>query len=75
MASGNEGFTDSRSELGLRASTSFLLAGGLLDLRGRLAWAHDFSATRSMPAVFQAASPQGFVIGTTALAPNSALTG
>ena len=72
---GNDGFTDSRSELGLRASTSILLAGGLLDLHGRLAWAHDFSATRSMPAVFQAVSGQGFIVGSTALAPNSALTG
>ncbi|MET4384483.1 hypothetical protein ABIB73_000218 [Bradyrhizobium sp. F1.4.3] len=71
----NDGFTDSRSELGLRASTSFVLAGGLLDLRGRLAWAHDFSAARSMPAVFQAVSGQGFIVGSTALAPNSALTG
>lgn len=76
-------FTDGRSELGLRTSTSFVLAGGLFDLRGRLAWAHDFSATQSMPAVFQAfsgqgsgqGSSQGFVIGTTALAPNSALAG
>ncbi|WP_426608801.1 hypothetical protein [Bradyrhizobium sp. McL0616] len=41
-------------------------------MRGRLAWAHDFSATQSMPAVFQAVSPQGFVVGSTALAPNSA---
>ncbi|TYL87709.1 autotransporter outer membrane beta-barrel domain-containing protein [Bradyrhizobium cytisi] len=73
--SGSNSFTDSRSELGLRAGTSFLLAGGLLDLRGRLAWAHDFSATQSMPAVLQAVSPQGFVIGSTAIAPNSALTG
>jgi hypothetical protein len=76
-------FTDGRSELGLRTSTSFVLAGGLFDLRGRVAWAHDFSATQSMPAVFQAisgqgsgqGSAQGFVIGATALAPNSALTG
>ena len=76
-------FTDGRSELGLRTSTSFVLAGGLFELRGRVAWAHDFSATQSMPAVFQAISGQGsgqgfgqgFVIGTTALAPNSALTG
>ncbi|WP_050032248.1 MULTISPECIES: autotransporter outer membrane beta-barrel domain-containing protein [unclassified Bradyrhizobium] len=75
VTSGSNNFTDSRSELGLRVSTSFLQAGGLLDLRGRLAWAHDFSATQSMPAVFQAVSPQGFVIGSTALAPNSALTG
>jgi uncharacterized protein with beta-barrel porin domain len=74
--SSSNSFTDSRSELGLRAGTSFLLvAGGLLDLRGRLAWAHDFSATRSMPAIFQAVSGQGFTVGSTALAPNSALTG
>ena len=74
-ASSSDSFTDSRSELGLRGSTSFLLAGSLLDLRGRLAWAHDFSATRSMPAVFQGVPGQGFVIGSTALAPNSGLTG
>ncbi|MCP3383174.1 autotransporter outer membrane beta-barrel domain-containing protein [Bradyrhizobium sp. CCGUVB4N] len=78
-SSNSNSFTDSRSELGLRTSTSFVLAGSLFDLRGRLAWAHDFSATQSLPAVFQAFSGQGagqgFVIGTTALAPNSALTG
>ncbi|MBR0835171.1 autotransporter outer membrane beta-barrel domain-containing protein [Bradyrhizobium manausense] len=74
-SSSSNSFTDGRSELGLRTSTSFVLAGGLFDLRGRLAWAHDFSATQSMPAVFQAASGQGFVIGSTAFAPNSALTG
>ena len=51
-SSGNS-FTDGRSELGLRTSTSFVLAGGLFDLRGRLAWAHDFSATQSMPACFR----------------------
>ncbi|UVO33689.1 autotransporter outer membrane beta-barrel domain-containing protein [Bradyrhizobium arachidis] len=72
-------FTDGRSELGLRTSMSFVLAGSLLDLRGRVAWAHDFSAMQAMPAVFQAisgqGSGQGFVIGTAALAPNSALTG
>jgi hypothetical protein len=78
-AASSNSFTDGRSELGLRTSTTFVLAGGLFDLRGRFAWAHDFSATQSMPAVFQAISGQGygqgFVIGTTALAPNSALTG
>ncbi|MDH6263622.1 autotransporter outer membrane beta-barrel domain-containing protein [Bradyrhizobium sp. BR13661] len=85
--SSSNSFIDSRSELGLRTSTSFALAGSLFDLRGRFAWAHDFSATQSMPAVFQAitgqrsgqvssqASGQGFVIGSTALAPNSVLAG
>ena len=81
--SSSNSFTDGRSELGLRTSMSFVLAGGLFDLRGRLAWAHDFSATQSMPTVFQAisgqgsgqGSSQGFVIGSAALAPNSTLTG
>jgi hypothetical protein len=72
-------FTDTRSELGLRTSTSVMLAGSLFDLRGRVAWAHDFSVTQSMPAVFQAISSQGsgqgLVIGSAALAQNSALTG
>ncbi len=79
VSSSSNSFTDGRSELGLRTSTSFMLAGGLFDLRGRVAWAHDFSATQAVPAVFQAisgqGSSQGFVIGTSALAPNSALTG
>ena len=74
-ASTGDSFADGRSELGLRLSTSFLIGGGLLDLRGSLAWAHDFSATQSTPAVFQAVSGQGFIVGSTALAPNSALTG
>ena len=74
-ASSSESFTDTRSELGLRAGTSIVLAGSLLDLRSRLAWAHDFSATRSMPAVFQTMPGQGFVVGSTMLAPNSALAG
>lgn len=74
-ASGTDSFTNGRSELGLRLSTSFVLDGSLLDLRGRLAWAHDFSATQTTPAVFQAVSGQGFIVGSTALAPNSALTG
>lgn len=71
--SSSSSFTGGRSEVGLRTSTS--LAGGLFDLRGRVAWAHDFSATQSMPAVFQAISGRGFVIGSTAPAPNSALAG
>jgi uncharacterized protein with beta-barrel porin domain len=46
-----------------------------MNLRGRLAWAHDFTATQSTPAVFQAVADRGFMIGSTALAPNSALAG
>ena len=39
--------TDSRSELGMRTSKSLSLLDGVLTLRGRLAWAHDFSSDSS----------------------------
>jgi hypothetical protein len=68
-------FADGRSELGLRTSTSFVLLGSMMSLRGRLAWAHDFSAGQSIPAAFQSLPGQGFVAGGTALAANAALTG
>ncbi|RZN08095.1 hypothetical protein CWO91_24220 [Bradyrhizobium genosp. SA-3] len=47
----------------------------MLNLRGRLAWAHDFSAGQSIPAAFQSLPGQGFIVGGTALPPNAALTG
>lgn len=75
-APGSDSFTDSRTELGLRTSTSFaLLPGSMTNLRGRLAWAHDFSAGQSIPAAFQAQPGQGLIPGSTALAPNAALAG
>lgn len=67
--------TDSRAELGLRTSTSFVLAQSVMNLRGRLAWAHDFSAVQSVPAAFQSLPGQSLVPGSTALAPNAALAG
>nr|WP_246740399.1 autotransporter outer membrane beta-barrel domain-containing protein [Bradyrhizobium sp. LCT2] len=39
--------TDTRSELGLRTDRSFAMQAGVLTLRGRLAWAHDFNPDRS----------------------------
>lgn len=74
-AAGSDSFTDTRTELGLRTSTSFALLGSVINLRGRLAWAHDFSAGQSIPAAFQSLPGQGFIVGGTALAPNAALTG
>ncbi|UQR67420.1 hypothetical protein LRP30_20105 [Bradyrhizobium sp. C-145] len=58
----------------MRTSTSFALLGSALNLRGRLAWARDFSAGQSIPAAFQSLPGQGFIVGGTALAPNAALT-
>jgi len=72
---GCDSFTDTRTEIGLRTSTSFARLGGMVSLRGRLAWAHDFSAGQSIPAPFQSLPGQGFIVGGTALAPNAALTG
>jgi uncharacterized protein with beta-barrel porin domain len=46
-AFGAVGATDSRSELGMRTSKSLSLLDGVLTLRGRLAWAHDFSSDSS----------------------------
>lgn len=74
-APGDSIVTDSRAELGLRASTSFVLARSVMNLRGRLAWAHDFSAVQSVPTAFQSLPGQSLVPGSTALAPNAALAG
>ncbi|SEN83496.1 Autotransporter beta-domain-containing protein [Bradyrhizobium sp. OK095] len=74
-ATGGDSFTDSRTELGLRTSTSLALLGSVVNLRGRLAWAHDFSAGQSIPTAFQSLPGQGSVAGGMAFAPNAALTG
>ncbi|MBR0897864.1 autotransporter domain-containing protein [Bradyrhizobium tropiciagri] len=66
--------TDVRSELGLRSDKSFAVDGGILTLRGRLAWAHDFNPDRSIGAVFQALPGAAFVVNGAAQASDSALT-
>jgi uncharacterized protein with beta-barrel porin domain len=54
--------TDSRSELGLRADKSYAMPNGILTLRDRLAWAHDFNTDRSAAAVFQALPGTFFLV-------------
>jgi uncharacterized protein with beta-barrel porin domain len=66
--------TDSRSELGIRSDKSFAMADGILTLRGRLAWAHDFDPDRAIGATFQALPGASFVVNGAAQASNSALT-
>ncbi len=66
--------TDSRSELGLRADKSFAQQNGVLTLRGRLAWAHDFDPNRAIAATFQALPGASFVVNGAAQARDSALT-
>jgi YVTN family beta-propeller protein/autotransporter-associated beta strand protein len=66
--------TDTRSELGLRTDKSFVMQDGMLTLRGRFAWAHDFNPDRSIAATFQALPGASFVVNGAAQAHDSALT-
>jgi uncharacterized protein YhjY with autotransporter beta-barrel domain len=65
--------TASRSELGLRSDKSFLVQDGILTLRGRAAWAHNFNPDRSIAATFQALPGVSFVVGGAAQARDAAL--
>ncbi len=66
--------TDSRSELGIRSDKSFAVLDGVLTLRSRLAWAHDFNPDRSVTGTFQALPGASFVVNGAAQARESALT-
>jgi len=65
--------TDTRAELGLRMDKSFAMADGVVTLRGRLAWAHDFDPDRGLTATFQTLPGASFVVNGAAAAHNSAL--
>jgi outer membrane autotransporter protein len=54
--------TDTRTELGLRADKSFAMSDGVLTLRGRAAWAHDYDPNRAVTALFQALPGASFVV-------------
>ena len=73
LAYGPKSVTDSRSELGLRTDKSFAMADGILTLRGRAAWAHDFNPDRNIAATFQALPGASFVVNGAAQALDSAL--
>jgi uncharacterized protein with beta-barrel porin domain len=66
--------TDTRTELGIRTDKSWALANGILTLRGRFAWAHDFDPDRSIAATFQTLPGASFVVNGAAQAADSALT-
>ncbi|WP_245321786.1 autotransporter outer membrane beta-barrel domain-containing protein [Bradyrhizobium sp. LTSPM299] len=66
--------TDARSELGVRTDKSFLVQDGILTLRTRFAWAHDYDPNRSIAATFQALPGASFVVNGAAQASDSALT-
>ena len=66
--------TDTRSELGIRTDKSFAMPNGILTLRGRFAWAHDFDPDRGIAATFQALPGASFLVNGAAQAQDSALT-
>ncbi|WP_314950583.1 autotransporter domain-containing protein [Bradyrhizobium cosmicum] len=74
LAYGAKSVTDTRSELGLRSDKAYALDNAILTLRGRLAWAHDFNADRSIGATFQALPGASFVVNGAAQPHDSALT-
>ena len=65
--------TASRTELGLRSDKSFAVQNGILTLRGRAAWAHDYNTDRNVTALFQTLPGAAFVVGGAAQARDSAL--
>jgi uncharacterized protein with beta-barrel porin domain len=65
--------TASRTEVGVRSDKSFVLQNGILTLRGRAAWAHDFNTDRNVTALFQTLPSAAFVVGGAAQARDSAL--
>jgi outer membrane autotransporter protein len=73
LAYASKSVTDPRSELGFRTDKSFAMPDGVLTLRGRLAWAHDYDPNRSIGATFQSLPGTSFVVGGAAQASDSAL--
>ena len=73
LAYASKSVTATRSELGLRTDKSFGLADGVLTLRSRFAWAHDFNPDRSIAATFQALPGASFVVDGAAQAADAAL--
>jgi uncharacterized protein with beta-barrel porin domain len=66
--------TATRSELGLRSDKSYAMSNGILTLRGRAAWAHDFNSDRSAVATFQTLPGATFTVNGALPAPDAALT-
>jgi uncharacterized protein with beta-barrel porin domain len=74
LAYGAKSVTDPRSELGIRTDKSFAMQDGILTLRGRLAWAHDYDTDRAIGATFQSLPGASFVVNGAAQASDSVLT-
>jgi autotransporter-associated beta strand protein len=68
-----QSLTDTRSELGLRTDKAFAMQNGVLTLRGRAAWAHDYNPSRAVIALFQTLPGTSFVVNGARVDADSAL--
>jgi uncharacterized protein YhjY with autotransporter beta-barrel domain len=73
LAYGAKDVTDPRTELGIRGDKSYAMTDGILILRSRFAWAHDYDPNRSIAATFQSLPGASFVVNGAAQASDSAL--
>jgi autotransporter-associated beta strand protein len=74
LAYGAHDVSDVRTEFGIRTDKSWAVSDGILTLRGRFAWAHDYDPDRSIAATFQTLPGASFVVNGAAQASDSALT-
>ncbi|MDI1263438.1 MAG: autotransporter domain-containing protein, partial [bacterium] len=74
LAYGARSVSDTRTELGLRTDKSHAQTDGIVTLRGRLAWAHDFNPDRSVAATFQTLPGASFVVNGARQSADSVLT-
>jgi uncharacterized protein with beta-barrel porin domain len=74
LAYGAKSVTDPRSEFGLRTDKSYAVQDGVITLRSRFAWAHDYDTSRAIGATFQSLPGASFVVNGAAQASDSALT-
>ncbi|MET0674815.1 MAG: autotransporter domain-containing protein [Bradyrhizobium sp.] len=65
--------TDPRSELGVRTDRSYAVENGILTLRARGAWAHDFNRDRLVGASFQTLPGASFTVNGAQRAADAAL--
>lgn len=69
----SQSVTDTRSELGLRTDKSYAMQNGVLTLRGRAAWSHDYNPSRAVTALFQTLPGTSFVVNGARVDADSAL--
>ncbi|WBL76478.1 autotransporter domain-containing protein [Bradyrhizobium xenonodulans] len=69
----SQSLTDTRSELGFRTDKSYAMQNGVLTLRGRAAWAHDYNPSRAVTALFQTLPGTSFVVNGARVDADSAL--